>query len=240
LPVRERTIAKPGGSGKVRKLGIPTIVDRVVQAALKLVLEPIFEADFLPVSYGFRPMRRAHDAIAEIHMFGSRGYQWVLDADIEACFDSIDHTALMDRVRRRVKDKSVLALVKAFLKAGVMTETGSKEDSDTGTPQGGILSPLLANIALSVLDEHVMAPWKPDAEMGTLYRRHARRGRGLATWRIVRYADDFVISRPRPTIRRRSPTRRRRSRTGTIGSAALADQNPDRAHGGHGSSPSPP
>jgi RNA-directed DNA polymerase len=193
LPVRERTIAKPGGSGKVRKLGIPTIVDRVVQAALKLVLEPIFEADFLPVSYGFRPMRRAHDAIAEIHMFGSRGYQWVLDADIEACFDSIDHTALMDRVRRRVKDKRVLALVKAFLKAGVMTETGSKEDSDTGTPQGGILSPLLANIALSVLDEHVMAPWKPDAEMGTLYRRHARRGRGLATWRIVRYADDFVI-----------------------------------------------
>jgi RNA-directed DNA polymerase len=131
LPVRERAIAKPGGSGKVRKLGIPTIIDRVVQAALKLVLEPIFEADFLPVSYGFRPMRRAHDAIAEIHMFGSRGYQWVLDADIEACFDSIDHAALMDRVRDRVKDKRVLALVKAFLKAGVMTETGSKEDSDT-------------------------------------------------------------------------------------------------------------
>jgi RNA-directed DNA polymerase len=83
LPVRERVIPKPGGSGKVRKLGIPVIADRVVQAALKLVLEPIFEADFLPVSYGFRPRRRAHDAIAEIHMFGSRGYQWVLDADIE-------------------------------------------------------------------------------------------------------------------------------------------------------------
>jgi RNA-directed DNA polymerase len=193
LPVRERTIAKPGGSGKVRKLGIPTIVDRVVQAALKLVLEPIFEADFLPVSYGFRPMRRAHDAIAEIHMFGSRGYRWVLDADIEACFDSIDHTALMDRVRRRVKDKRVLALVKAFLKAGVLTEHGAAEDSDIGTPQGGILSPLLANIALSVLDEHVMAPWKPNAMMGTLYRRHARRAKGLATWRIVRYADDFVV-----------------------------------------------
>lgn len=192
-PVRERAIAKPGGSGKVRKLGIPTIIDRVVQAALKLVLEPIFEVDFLPVSYGFRPMRRAHDAIAEIHMVGSRGYQWVLDADIEACFDSIDHTAVMDRVRDRIKDKRVLALVKAFLKAGVMTETGSKEDSDTGTPQGGILSPLLANIALSVLDEHVMTPWKPDAAMGTLYRRHARRAKGLATWRIVRYADDFVI-----------------------------------------------
>jgi RNA-directed DNA polymerase len=115
LPVRERAIPKPGGSGKARKLGIPTIADRVVQAALKLVLEPIFEADFLPVSYGFRPQRRAHDAIAEIHMFGSRGYQWVLDADIEACFDRIDHTALMDRMRSRVKDKRVLALVKAFL-----------------------------------------------------------------------------------------------------------------------------
>jgi Reverse transcriptase (RNA-dependent DNA polymerase) len=83
LPVRERKIPKPGGSGKLRKLGIPTIADRVVQAALKLVLEPIFEADFLPVSYGFRPMRRAHDAIAEIQRFGTKGYQWVLDADIE-------------------------------------------------------------------------------------------------------------------------------------------------------------
>ena len=95
LPVRERKIPKPGGSGKVRKLGIPTIADRVVQAALKLVLEPIFEADFLPVSYGFRPMRRAHDAIAEIHMFTSRprDYQWVLDADIEACFDASSHCA---------------------------------------------------------------------------------------------------------------------------------------------------
>jgi len=193
LPVRERKIPKPGGSGKVRKLGIPTIADRVVQAALKLVLEPIFEADFLPVSYGFRPMRRAHDAIAEIHMFGSRGYRWVLDADIEACFDSIDHTALMDRVRRRVKDKRVLALVKAFLKAGVLTEHGDRQDSDIGTPQGGILSPLLANIALHVLDEHVMAPWRPDGAMGTTYRRHARRARDLPTWRIVRYADDFVI-----------------------------------------------
>ncbi len=193
MPVRERAIPKPGGSGKLRKLGIPTIADRVVQAALKLVLEPIFEAEFLPVSYGFRPGRRAHDAIAEIHMFGSRGYQWVLDADIEACFDRIDHTALMDRVRLRVKDKRVLALVKAFLKAGVLTEHAGLKESDTGTPQGGILSPLLANIALSVLDEHVMAPWRPDGMMGTLYRRHARRKKGLPTWRIVRYADDFVV-----------------------------------------------
>jgi RNA-directed DNA polymerase len=117
LPVRERTIPKPGGAGKVRSLGIPTVADRIVQAALKLVLERIFEADFQPVSYGFRPQRRAHDAVAEIQRFGTKGYRWVLDADIEACFDSISHPALMNRVRARVKDKRVLALVKAFCKA---------------------------------------------------------------------------------------------------------------------------
>ena len=193
LPVRERKIPKPGGSGKVRKLGIPTIADRVVQAALKLVLEPIFEADFLPVSYGFRPRRRAHDAVAEIQYLGTKGYRWVLDADIEACFDSIEHTALMDRVRMRIKDKRVLLLVKAFLKAGVMTETGHLEDNPTGTPQGGILSPLLANIALSVLDEHVHGPWRPGGVMSTPTRRALRRRRALPNWRIVRYADDFVV-----------------------------------------------
>ena len=143
LPVRERIIPKPGGSGKVRRLGIPTVADRVVQAALELVLEPIFEADFEPVSFGFRPNRRAQDAIAEIHYYGTRGYRWVLDADIEACFDRIEHVALMDRVRLRIKDKRVLALVKAFLKAGVLTELGDRRDTTTGTPQGGILSPLL-------------------------------------------------------------------------------------------------
>jgi RNA-directed DNA polymerase len=189
MPVRERMIPKPGGSGKVRRLGIPTVADRVVQAALKLVLEPIFEAGFLPVSYGFRPRRRAHDAIAEIHLFGTKGYQWVLDADIEACFDTIDHTALMGRVRNRVSDKRVLALVKAFLKAGILTELGEERDTPTGTPQGGILSPLLANIALGVLDEHVHAPWLPGGAMSTASRRHARRSMGLPTWRIVRYAD---------------------------------------------------
>jgi RNA-directed DNA polymerase len=193
LPVRERTIPKPGGSGKVRRLGIPTVADRVVQAALKLVLEPIFEADFVPVSYGFRPRRRAQDAIAEIHLFGSRGYRWVLDADIQACFDEIDHIALMDRVRVRIKDKRVLALVKAFLKAGVMSELGDLEDTATGTPQGGILSPLLANIALSVLDEHVHQPWKPGGTMSTDSRRRYRRQKGLPNWRIVRYADDFAV-----------------------------------------------
>ncbi|MFC9952999.1 reverse transcriptase domain-containing protein [Streptomyces prasinus] len=113
----------------------------MVQASLKLVLEPIFEAGLKPVSYGFRPLRRAHDTIAEIHFYGTHGYRWVLDADIEACFDSIDHTALMDRVRVRVKDKRVLRLVKAFLEAGVLTEDNNREDTLTGTPQGGILSP---------------------------------------------------------------------------------------------------
>ena len=191
LPVRERTIPKYGG--KLRKLGIPTVADRVVQAALKLVLEPIFEADFLSVSYGFRPRRRAHDAIAEIHFYGSLGYRQVLDADIEACFDSISHTALMDRVRLRVTDKRVLALVKAFLKAGVMTETGVPENSETGTPQGGILSPLLANIALTALDEHLMAPWKPGGTMSTQMRRRTRVRKNLPNWRLVRYADDFVV-----------------------------------------------
>jgi len=140
LPVRQRLIPKPGGSGKLRKLGIPAVADKVVQAALKLVLEPIFEADFEPVSYGFRPMRRAHDAIAEIHHFGTCGYRWVLDADIEAAFDTLSHCAVMDRVRTRVKDKRVLALVKAFLKAGVLTELGEHQDTWTGTPQGGLCS----------------------------------------------------------------------------------------------------
>ena len=193
LPVRERKIPKPGGSGRLRKIGIPVIADRVVQAALKLVLEPIFEADFLPVSYGFRPLRRAHDAIAEIHHFGTRGYRWVLDADIEAAFDSLSHSALMERIRLRVKDKRVLALVKSFLKAGILTELGEVEGTMTGTPQGGILSPLIFNVAMSVLDEHVMEPWKPGGSMSTNGKRAYRRSKGAATWRIVRYADDFVI-----------------------------------------------
>jgi RNA-directed DNA polymerase len=193
LPVRERKIPKPGGSGKVRSLGIPRVEDRLVQAALKLVLEPIFEADFAPVSYGFRPMRRAQDAIAEIHLFGTHGYRWVLDADIEAAFDNVSHCAVMDAVRARVKDKRVLALVKAFLKAGILTEDGQHRDTHTGTPQGGILSPLIFNIALSVLDEHLHGPWKPDGLMGTAQQRARRRARSLPRWRVVRYADDFVV-----------------------------------------------
>ena len=178
LPVRERMIPKSGG--KLRRLGIPTLRDRVVQAALKSVLEPIFEADFQPCSYGFRPGRRAQDAIAEIHYLSSpvRNYEWVLEGDITACFDEIDHTALMGRVRDRIGDRRVLGLVKAFLKAGVLTQDGAERDTNTGTPQGGILSPLLANVALSVLDDHFGEAW---AAMGDSSARHRRRAKGLAT-----------------------------------------------------------
>jgi RNA-directed DNA polymerase len=188
--VRERQIPKRGG--KRRRLGIPTVSDRVVQAALKLVLEPVFEADFQPCSYGFRPGRRAQDAIAEVHYLTTRSYEWIVEADIEACFDHIDHVALMDRVRRRVKDKRVLGLVKAFLHAGILTEHGRFERAVTGTPQGGILSPLLANIALAALDEHFARAWQ---QMGAnAGQRQRRRARGGATYRLVRYADDFVIA----------------------------------------------
>jgi RNA-directed DNA polymerase len=139
LPVRERQIPKPGG--KLRRLGIATIQDRVVQAACKLVLEPIFEADFVPCSYGFRPGRRAQDAIEEVRYLAARSCEWVLEADITACFDEIDHAALLAQLRRRVGDKRVLALVKAFLTAGILGEDGVERDTTSGTPQGGILSP---------------------------------------------------------------------------------------------------
>ncbi|HEX2317535.1 MAG TPA: reverse transcriptase domain-containing protein [Streptosporangiaceae bacterium] len=184
LPVRERLIPKPG-TRKRRRLGIPTVTDRVVQASLKLVLEPIFEADFRPCSYGFRPNRRAHDAVAEARYFTSRTYEWAVEGDIEACFDTISHQALMGRVRRRVGDKRVLALVKAFLKAGILTQDGRLTDSQTGTPQGAILSPLLANIALAVLDEHFTGQW----EQWNQWRRAERRCTGQGTWRLIRYAD---------------------------------------------------
>ncbi|WP_276981670.1 group II intron reverse transcriptase/maturase [Ferrimicrobium acidiphilum] len=189
LPVRERMI--PKASGKLRRLGIPTARDRIVQASLKLVLEPIFEADFKPASYGFRPRRRPHDAIAEIHMFASQGYSWVLEGDITACFDEIDHSALMDRVRHRIGDKRVLGTVKALLHSGILSEDGLTRETKSGTPQGGILSPLLANIALSVLDEHFAEVWERD--MGTRSQRATRRKHKEATYRLIRYADDFVV-----------------------------------------------
>ncbi len=190
LPVRRRAIPKAGG--KLRYLGIATIRDRVAQASLKLVLEPIFEADFLPCSYGFRPNRRAHDAVAEVHHFTSRSYEWVVEGDIKACFDEISHSALMDRVRQRVGDKRVLGLVKAFLKAGILTEDGTLADTDAGTPQGSILSPLLSNVALSVLDEFIaQAPGGPAASP---YERAKRRRQGLPNYRLCRYADDWCLA----------------------------------------------
>jgi RNA-directed DNA polymerase len=192
-PVEVRRVLIPKSNGKLRKLGIPTLADRVVQASLKLVLDPIFEADFKPCSYGFRPNRRAHDAIAEIHSLasGASNYHWVLEADIKACFDEISHKALLERLRVRVKDKRVCVLVKAFLKSGVLTELGDREDTFTGTPQGGILSPLLANIALSALDDHFDQLWQQ--QMSTSYQRRKRRRNGMANYKIIRYADDFVI-----------------------------------------------
>lgn len=192
VPERVRQKSIPKSNGKVRWLGIPTMTDRIVQASLKLVLEPIFEADFQPSSYGFRPRRRAQDAVAEIHFLGSstRDYGWVFEADITACFDEIDHSALLDRVRRRIADKRVLGLVKAFLKAGVLSEDGLHRDTWTGTPQGGILSPLLANIALSVLDEHFQAKWEA---LGPEWTRAKHRRAGGPTTKLVRYADDFVV-----------------------------------------------
>ena len=189
LPVRERMI--PKASGKLRRLGIPTARDRAVQASLKLVLEPIFEADFKPCSYGFRPMRRAQDAIEEIHHFGRLSYEWVLEGDIASCFDEISHPALTDRVRGRIADKRVLALVKAFLIAGILSEDGAVKGSKTGTPQGGILSPCLANIALSTLDEYFAEAW--ETMMAGDNDRRRRRRRGEPLYRLVRYADDFVV-----------------------------------------------
>ena len=190
LPAREQMIPKPG-TMKRRRLGISAVRDRVVQASLKLVLEPIFEADFLPCSYGFRPNRRAHDAVAEVRHFTSRTYEWVVEGDIRSCFDEISHSALLGRVRARVGDKRVLALVKAFLKAGILDEDRVLRATDAGTPQGSILSPLLSNVALSVLDEYVaQAPGGPGASRND---RLTRRRHGLPNYRLSRYADDWCL-----------------------------------------------
>ncbi len=189
LPARERLI--PKRSGKLRSLGISSLRDRIVQMAAKLVLEPIFEADFCPTSYGYRPGRRAQDAIEQVRFFihAPRSYEWVIEGDVEDCYGSIHHGLLMEQVRRRVTDKRVLALIRRFLAAGVMREQGSLTATPSGTPQGSIISPLLANIALSVLDRHFETAWAS--------RSHAQRARDRATgqpsYRMIRYADDFVV-----------------------------------------------
>jgi RNA-directed DNA polymerase len=189
LPARERLI--PKRSGKLRSLGISALRDRIVQTAAKLVLEPIFEADFCPTSYGFRPGRRAQDAIGEVRFFinDPRSYEWVIEGDVEDCFGQIHHGLLMEQVRRRVTDKRVLALIRLFLAAGVMRELDSVTATPSGTPQGSSLSPLLANIALSVLDRRFEAAWTSRTQT----QRWRDRAKGHPSYRMIRFADDFVV-----------------------------------------------
>jgi group II intron reverse transcriptase/maturase len=201
-PVRQRLIPKAGRPGQFRPLGIPTLTDRLVQMALKLILEPIYEADFYPTSYGFRKGRSTHDALAKIQKSlhptsgGKSVYSYVIEGDIKGCFDAIDHHVLMNRLRLRISDRKVLRLIKAFLKAGVMVE-GTVRHPVTGSPQGGMLSPLLANVYLTALDERY-GRWsgKPrERPQNGADRRFYDRRKNRPIFFMVRYADDFVILR---------------------------------------------
>ena len=141
LPARRAFIPKPG-SGERRPLSIPAVRDRIVQAAVKIVTEPIFEADFQPCSFGFRPRRAAHDALQVLIDESWRGRRWVVETDIASCFEEIPHDRLMQAIEDRICDRKLLRLLRAMLRAGVM-EQGAVRRSDTGTPQGGVISPLL-------------------------------------------------------------------------------------------------